>query len=196
MTTTALQLWPYKFVTGLLARLIERSSINVQTYTRVTSVTQSYDGCSVVSTSRGSIQAKKVVFATNGYTTGLLPEFAKKIVPVKVTCSHISTPKDSAHPPPHLNHTYGLSYGPSGVRDYLVPRPDGGVMCGGAKHTYIQNRSLWFGNYDDSTVIEPARAHFETVMQKNFIGWEHSGAAVDYLWTGSKYLQLGIIGVP
>ncbi|CZR59116.1 related to oxidoreductase [Phialocephala subalpina] len=170
LTATALQLWPYKFVTCLLARLIERSSINAQTHTRVTSISQCKDGFSIASTPRGSIRAKKVVYATNGYTSGHLPEFAKKIVPVKVTCSHISTPKGSANPPPHLNHTYGLSYEPLGTRDYLIPRPDGTVICGGARNT---------------TLIEPARAHFETIMQKNFIGWEDSGAHVDYLWTGT-----------
>jgi len=184
ITTTGLQLWPYKFVTGLLARLIKRSSINVQTHTPVTSISQTEDGASIVSTPRGTVRAKKVVFATNGYTTGVLPEFAKKIVPIKITCSHISTPKDSAHPPPHLNHTYGLSYGPPGIRDYLIPRPDGGVICGGAKATYAEDTSLWFNNYDDSTLLEQARPHFEKVMQKNFVGWENSGAAVDYLWTG------------
>lgn len=185
LTTTALQLWPYKFVTGFLARLIERSSVNVQTHTRVTAISQTKDGSSIALTPRGSIRAKKVVYATNGYTTGILPEFAKKIVPVKATCSHISTPKGSTHPPPHLNHTYGLSYGLPGIRDYLIPRPDGGVICGGARNTYIDGkRSVWFDNCDDSTLIEPARAHFKTVMQKNFIGWEDSGAHVDYLWTG------------
>jgi glycine/D-amino acid oxidase-like deaminating enzyme len=183
---TALQLWPYKFVTGLLARLVERSSINIQTHTPATSISQSKDGISTVSTARGSIRAKKVIFATNGYTTGVLPQFANKIVPVKITCSHISTPKDSVNPPPHLNHTYGLSYGPPGIRDYLIPRPDGGVICGGAKNTYAENTAIWFNNYDDSTLIEQARPHFEAVMQKNFVGWENSGATVDYLWTGSK----------
>ncbi|KAE8446154.1 hypothetical protein EG329_012527 [Mollisiaceae sp. DMI_Dod_QoI] len=184
LTTTALQLWPYKFVTGLLAKLLKRSSINVQTHTRVTSVSQSKDGYSVVTTPRGSIRAKKIVYATNGYTAGVLPEFAKKIVPGKVTCSHISTPNDATPPPPRLIQTYGLSYGPPSIRDYLIPRPDAGVICGGAKNTYIEDKSLWFNNYDDSTLIEPARAHFETVMQKNFVGWENSDAAVDYLWTG------------
>lgn len=186
MTTTALQLWPYKFVTGLLAKLIARSSINVQTHTRVTSVVLSNDGTSTVSTPRGPIIAQKVVFAANGYTTGILPSYAKKIVPIRIPCSHISTPKDTPNPPPHLNHTYGLSYGPPRIRDYIIPRPDGAVMCGGGRNTYIEDKSIWFNNCDDSTLIEPAREHFENVMQKNFKGWENSGAAIDYFWTGSK----------
>ncbi|KAH9215672.1 FAD dependent oxidoreductase [Leptodontidium sp. 2 PMI_412] len=183
ITMTALQLWPYKFVTTLLSRLLERTSINVQTHTPVTSISASEDGKSAVHTPRGSIQAKKVVFATNGYTVGIAPKFAKKIVPWKITCSHISTLTDTAHQPPHLNHTYGLNFA-DGSRDYLIPRPDGGVICGGASNSYIDDRKSWENNWDDSTLHESARPHFETVMQNNFRGWEDSGAAVDYLWTG------------
>ncbi|PMD43301.1 FAD dependent oxidoreductase [Hyaloscypha variabilis F] len=184
VTTTALQLWPYKFVSGLLSRLLERSpSLNVQTHTPVTSIIASNDGTSIVHTPRGTIRAQKIVFATNGYTTGIVPEFEKKIVPIKISCSHISAPEDSPNPPPQLTHTYGLSYTPSS-RDYLIPRPDGGVICGGARYTYKDDQKLWFNRWDDSTVLEATRPHFESVMQKNFRGWEKSGAAVDYLWSG------------
>jgi hypothetical protein len=56
-------------------------------------------------------------------------------------------------------------------------RPDGGVVCGGAKQTYMDgDKAVWFNNVDDSTLIEAARPHFETVMQKNFVGWVKSGA--------------------
>lgn len=158
----------------------------MQTHTQVTSVSESNDGYSIITTSRGSIRARKVVFASNGYTAGIVPALEKKIVPIKITCSHISVPKDTENPPPHLSHTYGVNFDGPAFRDYLIPRPDGGVICGGAKSTYIKNKRLWFNNVDDSTLIEEARPHFETVMQDNFIGWEKSGAALDYLWTGSK----------
>jgi glycine/D-amino acid oxidase-like deaminating enzyme len=175
-------------VTGLLARLLERTSLNIQTYTPVTSISSTEGGKCIIKTPRGSINSQKVIYATNAYTAGVLPEYAKKITPTKITCSHISVPKDSEILPPHLCNTYGVSYGAS-VRDYIIPRPDGGVICGGAKHTYIEDQSLWFNNFDDSTLIEPARYHFERVMQDNFRGWEKSGATVDYLWTGSKSLS-------
>ena len=35
-TTTAAQLWPYKFVSSLLARLLEKILINIRTHTPVT----------------------------------------------------------------------------------------------------------------------------------------------------------------
>lgn len=175
---------------GLLANLLKRTSINVQTNTRVTSVSSDQDGKNTVSTPRSSIRTRTVIYATNAYTAGIASEYYKKIVPVKGSNSHISVPKDTAHPPPHLSHTYGLSFA-NGYRDYLIPRPDGNVICGGANETFAKQKELWLNTCDDSTVIEPTRKHFETVMQENFIGWERSGAAVDYLWSGSKYIIFG-----
>jgi glycine/D-amino acid oxidase-like deaminating enzyme len=160
----------------------------LQTHTPVLSVTTSADESNLINTSRGSIRAKKVIFATNAYTSALLPLYNKKIVPTKGTCSHISVPKDTEFPPPHLSNTGGITYKPPKTRDYFAPRPDGGVIFGGAKYTFQDRKELWWGNFDDSTLFPmlETRRHFETVMQDNFRGWEKSGAHVDMIWTGSK----------
>lgn len=112
-------------------------------------------------------------------------------MPIKITRSHTAVPKGAKYPPPHLSHTYRLTYspGPPESRGYLIPRPDGGVICGGGKYTYVQDKKAWFDNYDDSTMIEQARGHFERMMRDNFKGWERSGAEVNSLWTGRKYLS-------
>ncbi len=60
------------------------------------------------------------------------------------------------------------------------------MIIGGAGDTYQKDQTLWFNVSDDSTVFEAAKPRFESVMKDNFIGWEKSGAAVDYMWTGSK----------
>lgn len=74
----ACSLWPYKLVTQLLERAMEGNPrLNLQTETPVLSV-EAVDGGrsgTVVYTDRGSIRAKKVVFATNAYTAGLLPQY-------------------------------------------------------------------------------------------------------------------------
>ncbi|KAJ0382927.1 hypothetical protein COL922a_011543 [Colletotrichum nupharicola] len=77
-------LWPYKLVTHLLSLAVKRG-VNLQTHTPVTSVsdTQETEGSWLVTTPRGVIKAKKVIFATNGYTAGILPEFQEKITPVR-----------------------------------------------------------------------------------------------------------------
>lgn len=135
-------------MTGLLANLLERTSINVQTHTPVTSVTTTSSGSSIVKTPRGSIRARKVVFASNAYTSGILPAFSNKIMPTKITNSHIKVPSNTPFPAPQLNQTYGLTFR-KGERDYLIPRPDGGVICGGAKATYQADVESWFDNFDD-----------------------------------------------
>lgn len=101
-------LWPYKLVTHLLSLVVKRG-VNLQTHTPVTSVseTQDAEGYWLVSTPRGSIKAKKVVFATNGYTAGLLPEFQEKIIPVRGICSRIAVPEGKQ--PPSLPFSYSVS---------------------------------------------------------------------------------------
>ena len=179
----ACSLWPYKFVSQLLARLVGKALVNVQTNTPVTKITHGVAGRNVIHTPRGILNAGKVIFATNGYTPGLCPQYTDIIVPVKGTASHISPTHGIVSP--HLSNTYNISYPPGpGHTDYLNPRPDGGIVVGGGNWTYAQNRSHWYGNYDDSTLIPGTRHYFDGLMQRNFKGWEDSGAKVDSIWTG------------
>lgn len=101
-------LWPYKLVTHLLSLAVKRG-VNLQTNTPVTSVseTQDVDGYWLVSTPRGVVKAKKVVFATNGYTAGLLPQFQEKIIPVRGICSRIALPEGKEAP--SLPASYSVS---------------------------------------------------------------------------------------
>lgn len=71
--------------------------------------------------------------------------------------------------------------------DYLIPRNDGSIIVGGAKQNFWPDRSHWYDVSDDSKLIEPARSHFDGLMQRMFIGWEDSDAFVDKIWTGSEY---------
>lgn len=101
---TAAHVWPYKLVMHLLS-LIVKKGVNLQTTTPVTSVseTRNSDGSWTVATPRGLIRAQKVVFVTNGYTAGISPQFAHKIVPVRGICSRIVTP--AGKEPPFLPYT-------------------------------------------------------------------------------------------
>lgn len=178
---------------------------NLQTHTPVTSVSNDPlpDGRWLVTTERGSIKAKKVIFATNGYTAGIAPQFKDHIVPVRGICGRIHVPSSgtpseatngdgavtqhaSNKQVPHLPNTYSIRYGP-GLFNYIVPRNDGSIILGGAKQTWWHEKEHWYNVTDDSTLIEPAIKEFDNVMQKNFIGWEDSGAEVDRIWTGSRF---------
>ena len=179
----ACSLWPYKLVSQLLALLLDRGVVNLQTNTPVTRVDiDSTFGVNILQTPRGRLRAEKVVFATNAYTAGLCADYRDKIIPYLGTASHISPESPVS---PHLSHTYNISYKPGFSRvDYLNPRPDGSIVVGGGKWTFLDDRDRWYNNCDDSYVIEEARPHFEGLMQCHFKGWTDSGAKVDHLWTG------------
>jgi glycine/D-amino acid oxidase-like deaminating enzyme len=176
--------WPYKLVMHLLEGAVNKGA-NLQTNTPVTHVSEKplSDGRWLVTTERGTIKAKKILLATNAYTSRIAPEFKDHIVPVRGICSRIVVPKGSQAP--FLPQTYSIRHGPS-LYDYLIPRNDGSIIVGGAKPTWWSDTSQWYNVSDDSKLIEPALPHFEGLMQRTFIGWEKSGAYPDKIWTGSK----------
>lgn len=169
----------------LLQGVIEKGA-NLQTNTPVSQISDKPlpDGRWLVTTPRGTIKAKKVLLATNAYTPNLAPQFKNHIVPVKGICSRIVVPKGRVAP--FLPQTYSIRYGP-GLYDYLIPRNDGSIIVGGAKPHFWHDTSHWYNVHDDSTLIEPAKNHFDGLMQRTFFGWEDSGAYTDKIWTGSKF---------
>jgi len=74
---------PYKVVNGL-REFIEKKGSRVITDAQATAVTKNTDGTLGVSIRhRGTIRAKKVIYATNAYTPELLPELAEAITPYR-----------------------------------------------------------------------------------------------------------------
>ncbi|KAK6849707.1 FAD dependent oxidoreductase superfamily [Apiospora arundinis] len=181
-TFTAGHLWPYKLVLHLLQGAVKKGA-NLQTHTPVTHVSESPlpDGRWLVTTDRGSIKANKVLFASNGYTAKIAPQFKDHIVPVRGICSRIVP--DDTRKAPFLPYSYSIRYGPS-LYDYLIPRADGSIIVGGARPKFWHDASHWYNVTDDSKLIEPAKSHFDGLMQRTFVGWEDSGAKTDKVWTG------------
>lgn len=183
ITHTSAHLWPYKFVIGLLSIALA-AGVNLQTHTPVSAVTKEpdADGLLTLTTERGSVRAKKIVYATNAYTSALLPEFKDKIIPGRGICSHITTDKK---PSPLLTNSYSIRWGPSSY-EYLIPRLDGSIIVGGARREYYQDLGVWYGNIEDDKLIETAKDYFDGYMQRLYHGWENSGATTNKVWTGSK----------
>lgn len=184
-TFTAGHLWPYKLVLHLLKGAVNKGA-NLQTHTPVTHISESPlpDGRWLVTTERGSIKTKKVLLASNGYTAKIAPQFKDHIVPVRGICSRI-VPNETRKAP-FLPYSYSLRHGPS-MYDYLIPRTDGSIIVGGARVKFWTDPSHWYNVTDDSKLIEPAKSHFDGLMQRTFFGWEDSGAKTDKVWTGSKF---------
>jgi FAD dependent oxidoreductase len=181
-----------------------KKGLNLQTHTPVHEISDSRtpdstststgDGGSywTVSTPRGKILASKIIIATNGYTGAIAPQYATKIIPARGICAHIDVPSASesqkAAPAPHLLNTYAL-YAPHGGSDYLLPRPDGSIIVGGARTAFFSERKWWYGVVDDGELIEPAANYFDGYMQRQFRGWEDSGTFVQGVWVGSEFFS-------
>ncbi|KAK3903003.1 FAD dependent oxidoreductase, partial [Staphylotrichum tortipilum] len=164
MQKKAASLWPYKLVAFVLERLISSfpaPSFNLQTNTPATSLARAEDGTSwTITTPRGSITARTVLLATNGYTSHLLPAFADLIVPVRGQIGALLPPKpnNTAGLPARLAHTYVFAADPDFVSaarapgaprdDYLVqrPLPTGELIYGGGRRVA---RGLGVGEWRD-----------------------------------------------
>lgn len=183
-------LWPYKLICALLQKAVD-AGVNLQTHTPVTGVSGSLDAegyYTLTTKDRGTLRAKKIIYATNGYTSSILPEFENKIVPVKGICSHI-VPRTT--PAPHLPNSYIIRWSPTEY-EYLIPRLDGSIVVGGARERYYKDLDSWYNTVEDDKLITTGNAHryFDDYMQKNFKGWEDSGAYTHKVWTGSEFAKL------
>ncbi|KAI7968645.1 hypothetical protein EIK77_002238 [Talaromyces pinophilus] len=178
---TAATLWPYKLILHLTESTIKTGRVNLQTHTPVTSVTRAPSGGFIVTTPRGTTLARKVVYANNAYVSGLLQQYSKAIVPCKGLCTYISVPEGIT--PPLLNNSY-IVREEDEVVSYLIPRADGSIVVGGANSKYQPFLEQWYNNVDDSVLIDEVKTYFDGYMQRNFRGWENTGARVDKVWTG------------
>jgi glycine/D-amino acid oxidase-like deaminating enzyme len=109
--------------------MLSKENVNLQTNTPVTAIeTDDNDGGYTVNTNRGQVKTPTIVFATNGYTAGLLPQYGNIITPTKAAASHITVPLGQHAS--YLLNTYNIRYAPNRV-DYLNPRPDGSIVIEG-----------------------------------------------------------------
>ncbi|KAI0178752.1 FAD dependent oxidoreductase [Hypoxylon sp. FL1284] len=124
----------YKFAIGVL-KLCLAKGLNLQTSTPALGL-QKLDGGESgwrVDTERGSIRARKVVLATNGYTARVWERFQGVIVPMR---GHIVAARPGQSMPQEgLPATYSFIYEKG--YDYMIQRPkgskfEGDIVIGGA----------------------------------------------------------------
>jgi len=176
-------MWPYKFILGLLKKLLSTGRVNMQTYTPVLSVKPDEKHGFAIETERGTVYAKQVVHASNGYVSGLLPEYQRNIIPCKGICSHIEMPEQNRRTAPLFINSY-CNRTDDNTNSYLIPRLDGSIIVGGAAQTFRPFRDQWYNNVDDSVLIDAAKDYYGDYMQRTYRGWEDTGAEVAHLWTG------------
>ncbi|KAL0956567.1 hypothetical protein HGRIS_002704 [Hohenbuehelia grisea] len=171
--------WPYKFVEHILSLCIREHGLELQTSTKVTSVSQADSSTEgkesswIVHTDRGDIAAQKVVYTTNAYTATLLPEFLGYIVPFRGQCAAIV-------PPPAYS-------GPKAIRssmslndhDYFFQRPKDGIIIAGGGWRYSDCT-------DDTTKSAGMTKHLKTMMKSYLADWDTEALGEGLLtdWTG------------
>ncbi|CAP72609.1 uncharacterized protein PODANS_2_410 [Podospora anserina S mat+] len=188
---TAASLWPYKLIAHILTSLLPNPNFNLQTNTPVLSLSPSptSPGKHQILTPRGTLTTPKVLLATNGYTSHLLPSFSDLIVPVRGQISAIVPPS----PVQTLTHSYLFAADPEKGQhaprdDYLVQRPvltpdSGGEMIyGGGRRLALR---LGLGQYNDDE-LELKVAHY---LRSNLsppldLGGKDEELPATYEWTG------------
>lgn len=181
ITAPACSLWPYKLITSLLSKCIEKG-LNLQTYTLVKNIKQTKDNGWLVQTSNGVIKCKKVVCATNAWTRSILPEFKDKIVPVKGVVSHIRPKSDTTG---KLKFNYYHSFPLES--DYVTAHLDKSMIVGGGGQTYLKqpNSSQMFNSIDDSFIPTETLNYFKNYPNKFYPEFSKGLEFVnDYTWTG------------
>ncbi|KAK3499021.1 FAD dependent oxidoreductase-domain-containing protein [Neurospora hispaniola] len=158
----AASLWPWKLVTWVLERLLERFPVgkgtgeegfNLQTNTPVLGLEKLGDGKWTVITNRGNIKANRVLLAMNGYTSNLLPEMKDLIVPVRSQVASLRPPKDAASGKvAELDYSYAFVSEEQFPRDeYLMQRPlPGGELIYGGARSHAENKAV--GVWQDDEV--------------------------------------------
>jgi glycine/D-amino acid oxidase-like deaminating enzyme len=189
LTTGAGQLWPYKYVTFIVEKLVKEGRLNVQTNTPVLSI-ETGDGVRILTTSRGKVMAKNVILATNGYTSHLLHDFSSLIVPIRCEMSALHPPTTS-----RLPNSYGMvGYTAGNVEhgDYLIQLPfyevngqthGGQLMFGGGRSNAMYD---CIGETDDDT-IDPGEADYlRRALPKMLEIGDIAELKASHQWTGIK----------
>ncbi|KAI0104849.1 FAD dependent oxidoreductase [Nemania sp. FL0031] len=181
-TFPAAVIWPYKMVMHLLEAAVV-ANVNLYTHTPVHAISPEVDseGYWTLETARGTTKARRIVFATNAYTSGLLAEYADAILPARGTCALVE-PTATGGPPP-MRSCGIATKSPNTMDSYWGARPDGGFIVGGAG-SYRDQPELWRGNFDDASLIEPAVPFFKQWARKNLVGWEDAEMVMKNVWTG------------
>ncbi|KAI0420843.1 FAD dependent oxidoreductase [Xylaria grammica] len=177
----------YKFATGVLKLCLEKD-LNLQTNTPATSVTKLPGGEYQVTTTRGTITAKRVVMATNGYTARLLKRFQGIIVPLR---GHVTAQRPGLNMPKSgLPSTYSFFYEKG--YDYMIPRPpgskfEGDIVIGGRLSSAVFDGLNEYGTTDDTAADEDTMRELGNTLPRYFgdsWGDDHPDGRIRNQWTG------------
>ncbi|CAM1500474.1 Fc.00g096360.m01.CDS01 [Cosmosporella sp. VM-42] len=176
----AASVWPYKFVTGILDNLIRSRNLNVQTHTTVQAVNDdAADEFARVRTNRGSIKARHVIHATNGWMGHLLPELRPFISPVRGNVVHYNAADKNGRSAMSLDSKFSLwlRYAVKDY-DYLIQRQGGDVVVGRAN---TGRRATGDDSETDMSPMAQLRGFSDEAMATPVPG---ASAHISHVWSG------------
>jgi len=160
------QFWPAKFGYALCDLI--SNIVNIQTQTRVLSIIESEEGYKIT-TQRGLISTRIIVYATNAYTSSILPQLEGIITPVRGQVIATS-------PLPSLAATsiiFDEEY------EYLIQRrKDGRIIFGGMRW-----KSKEVNIIDDTTINYDISISLREYLIEIF-KLSNDSFTVDWEWTG------------
>jgi hypothetical protein len=178
-----------------IMKICLNKGLNLQTWTPATSVTASTDapGLWDVHTARGAISTPTVVYATNAYTSSVLPAFAKYIQPTAHMCNKVVPPRAFAGSKA-LQNSYGVLAAGGGLYS-INPRcsADGVVLFGGSNPNQPKLKEYLDADpnrlFDDSLAnFAPVTEAVEALTSTAFEGWSEglpaAGVGPEYSWSG------------
>ena len=179
----------YEFVIGLL-KLALSNGLNLHTQTPVVNVSHATENggeCEVV-TARGSITAKRVILATNGYTARLLPQMQGVLVPLRGTIT--AQRPGQVLSLDRLSTTYSF-IGETGY-EYMISRPQHSkfpcdIIIGGGLPSGPEGGLYEYGTTDDSSVDARIADYLSRSTETYFgssWGHDHPEGRVRKTWTG------------
>ncbi|KAF4502179.1 Gamma-glutamylputrescine oxidoreductase [Fusarium agapanthi] len=198
ITFPAASLWPYKLAIAVLRKGLDLG-LSLHTNTPVTGVSPGTSGPWKVSTPRGIVMANKVIHATNGYSSYLLPELDGRIIPLK---GHVSA---IAPPPAYMDQplTASFAFISNDNYDYLIqrPNPEKYLIWGGGEVAHPKGLSGGFGDCDDRQVVSEVESYILNAPVEIFRDWEESRAssgtspkgAVAFSWSGIMGLSKDLL---
>ncbi|KAK8068718.1 FAD dependent oxidoreductase-domain-containing protein [Apiospora phragmitis] len=191
-------LWPYRFVTTIWHRLLTQyhDILAIETHTPVESISTEDPEAPrgypyALRTTRGTVYARNVVHATNGFASHLVPGLRRKITPAK---AHMSAQKPgNLFPEQHGPHrSWSVIYGDG--FDYVTQRPpehgesrqsQGDLMLGGGFVCTLNRGIDMLAVSDDGAPLDGMTlAHISGVLPAAFSPNWGVGGGLRQAWSG------------
>ena len=169
MIGTAGAAWPYRFVSGVFAKLLDayNDRLSIETNTPVLKVAQLPEGQHPysLSTPRGALRTKNVVYCTEAHTAHLIPDFRGLLVPRR---GHMSVQKPGTafsqlRGKRSWNFLFDLGH------DYLHQNPKtGDIFLGGGDLGGFDNGLDIFGVASDAVESLTVKSHLTGILPTMF----------------------------